>query len=244
MTKQEYIQSLKKEVEQFHPFLRDRLFAAMQKETAIDSYDYTHGNNEQGADFIVITRDGVTKKEIAVAVIVKSGSITNSLETVERQISQSKTDKKNQDGEDFSVRRFWVITNNTISKNARDYIKDKFKNLNIEFWDYQEVVRLSDLYMGDDWLEPHHSTNTFLQTKRQYFVDMMSRNSLAQNLGEFSLRQTVVERKAEYNSNQQKNDPPKKVNVLECAKKRKMILLEGGFGTLSIKLCHSPPSII
>lgn len=31
MTKQEYVQSLKKEVEQFHPFLKDRLFAAMQK---------------------------------------------------------------------------------------------------------------------------------------------------------------------------------------------------------------------
>ena len=91
MTKQEYIQSLKKEVEQFHPFLRDRLFAAMQKETAIDSYDYTHGNNEQGADFIVITRDGVTKKEIAVAVIVKSGSITNSLN--DRFLNQKQTKK-------------------------------------------------------------------------------------------------------------------------------------------------------
>lgn len=238
MTKQEYIQSLKKEVEQFHPFLRDRLFAAMQKETAIDSYDYTHGNNEQGADFIVMTRNSVTKREYAVAVIVKSGSITNSLDVIERQISQSTTDRKNQNGEEFSVRSFWVITNNTISKNARDYINKKFDNLNIEFWDYQEVVRLSDLYMGDDWLEPHHSTNTFLQTKRQYFVDMMSRNSLAQNLGEFSLRQTVVERKAEYNSNQQKNDPPKKVNVLECAKRRKMILLEGGFGSGKTRMLH------
>lgn len=238
MTKQEYVQSLKKEVEQFHPFLKDRLFAAMQKKKVIVSYDYTHGNNENGADFIVITRDGITKNEIAIAVIVKSGSITNSLEIVERQISQSKTNRKNQNGEAFSVRKFWVITNNSISKNARDNINEKFKNLNVEFWDYQEVIKLSDLYMGDDWLEPHHSINTFLLTKRQYFVDMMSRNSLAQNFGEFSLRQTVIERKVEYNNSQQKNDSPKKVNVLECAKKWKMILLEGGFGSGKTRMLH------
>ena len=213
MTKQEYIQSPKKEVEQFHPFLRDRLFAAMQKETAIDSYDYTHGNNEQGADFIVITRDGVTKKEIAVAVIVKSGSITNSLEAVERQISQSKTDKKNQDGEEFSVRRFWVITNNTISKNARDYIKDKFKNLNIEFWDYQEVVRLSDLYMGDDCLNIIRQIPSCRQTA--HFVDMMSEFPCPK-FREFSLRQTVERRP---NTIASAEMTAKEVNVLECAKK-------------------------
>lgn len=237
MTKQEYIQSLKKEVELFHPFL-NRLFIAMQKKGVVAFCDYTHGPNEVGADFILITHDSITEEELAIAVIVKVGSISNSLEDVERQISQSKTNRRKQNGDEFSVRKFWVVTNNTISNNAKAQINEKFKNNDIDFWDYQKVIKMCDKYMGDDWLEPHHSTNTFLQTKRQFFVDMMSRSSLAQNLGEFSLRQTVVERKAEYNSNLQKNDPPKKVNVLECAKKRKMILLEGGFGSGKTRMLH------
>lgn len=237
MTKQEYIQSLKKEVEQFHPFL-NRLFLTMQKKGVVTFCDYTHGPNEVGADFILISHDSITEEEVAIAVIVKVGSISNSLEDVERQVAQSKTNRRKQNGDEFSVRKFWVVTNNTISNNAKAQINEKFKNNDIDFWDYQKVIKMCDKYMGDDWLEPHHSTNTFLQTKRQYFVDVMSRNSLAQNLGEFPLRQTVVERKAEYNSNQQKNDPPKKVNVLECAKKRKMILLEGGFGSGKTRMLH------
>lgn len=236
-TKQEYIQSLKKEVDDFHPFL-NKLFMAMQKQNVIVFCDYTHGPNEVGADFILITHDSITEEEIAIAVIVKVGSIANSLENVERQISQSKTNRRKQNGDEFSVRKFWVVTNNIISNNAKAQINDKFKNNDIDFWDYQKIIKMCDKYLGDDWLELHHSTNTFLLAKRQYFEDMMSRNSLAQNIGDFSLRQTIVERKAEYNSNQQKNDQPKKVNILECAKKRKMILLEGGFGSGKTRILH------
>ncbi|OWV19267.1 hypothetical protein [Fibrobacter sp. UWB3] len=132
MNKQEYIQSLKDEVKQFHPFLK-RLFMAMVNKDVLVNVDYTHGPNEVGADFILIKRDPILDENTAISVIVKTGSLRNALGDVERQIDESKAPRKDINGNNIFVREFWVVTNSTISNNARTLIQDKFKNQNIVF---------------------------------------------------------------------------------------------------------------
>ncbi|OWV19266.1 hypothetical protein B7991_08415 [Fibrobacter sp. UWB3] len=62
---------------------------------------------------------------------------------------------------------------------------------------------------------------------------------------DFPLRQTILERHASYNQNKSKNKPTQKINILEYVKTKKIMLLEGGFGSgktrilnqLGIDLC-------
>jgi hypothetical protein len=230
MNKQEYIQSLKDEVKQFHPFLRS-LFIAMVNKDVLINVDYTHGPNELGADFILTKRDSILGENTAISVIVKTGSLRNALGEVERQIEESKAPRKDQNGNVVFVREFWVVTNSTISNNTRTLIQEKFKNLNIVFWDDSRIETACNSFLGDDWNTSRHSTKNFLADRKKFFTNAIERNSLIQVADDFPLRQTIIERHTSYNQNKTKNKSAQKINILEFVKTKKMMLLEGGFGS-------------
>ena len=244
MNKQEYIQSLKDEVKEFHPFLRS-LFMAMVNKGLLVKIDYTHGPNEVGADFILTKKDVILDENTAISVIVKTGSLRNTLGEVERQIDESKAPRKDQNGNVVFVREFWVMTNSTISNNTRTLIQDKFRNLNIVFWDDSRIETACNNFLGNDWLSPHHSTKNFLIERKKFFIDAIERDSLIPATEELPLRQTILERHASYNQNKAKNKPAQKINILDYVKTKKIMLLEGGFGSgktrilnqLGIDLC-------
>lgn len=235
---------MKDEVKQFHPFLK-RLFMAMVNKDVLVNVDYTHGPNEVGADFILIKRDPILDENTAISVIVKTGSLRNALGDVERQIDESKAPRKDINGNNIFVREFWVVTNSTISNNARTLIQDKFKNQNIVFWDDSKIEATCNKFLGNDWLSPHHSTKNFLTERRKFFVEAIKKYSFCPAMEDFPLRQTILERHASYNQNKSKNKPTQKINILEYVKTKKIMLLEGGFGSgktrilnqLGIDLC-------
>lgn len=245
MNKQEYIQSLKDEVNQFHPFLK-KLFDSMILNGTLISLDYTHGVNENGADFVLKKRDSALDEEISIAVIVKTGQIKNSLDIIERQISEAKAVRSDKNGNDYTIREFWVLTNSTISNNARTQIHEHFKNYSIQFIDSQKIENLCNRNMGEDWLSPHHSTKNFLMDRKKFFVEAIDRYSLISASENFPLRQTILERHASYNQNKTKNKSTSKINILDFVKNKKLMLLEGGFGSgktrilnqLGIDLCQ------
>lgn len=74
MNKQEYIQALKDEVKEFHPFLK-RLFMAMEKHGKISMIDYTHGPNENGSDFVLKENGDILDENVYIGVIVKTGPL-------------------------------------------------------------------------------------------------------------------------------------------------------------------------
>lgn len=245
MNTQEYIQSLKDEVNQLHPFLK-KLFDSMVLKGALSSCDYTHGTNENGADFVLKKRDAALDEEISIAVIVKTGQIKNCLDIIERQISESKAKRLDKNGNEFTIREFWVLTNSTISNNARTQIQERFKNCNIQFIDVQKIESLCNKNMGEDWRSPHHSTKNFLTDRKKFFVEAIDRNSLIPASENFPLHQTILERHTSYNQSKTKHKATQKINILDFVKTKKMMLLEGGFGSgktrilnqLGIDLCQ------
>lgn len=76
------LRSLTHEVNDLHPVL-DNLF---KKDQTISRYEYTHGPNEMGADFILARVDPTLGEENYIGLVVKSGDIKQDFSSVERQI--------------------------------------------------------------------------------------------------------------------------------------------------------------
>lgn len=67
------IKSYRSEVNEFHPFLRNFL----PKLPYVKHVEYTHGNREYGADFILVTEDVILLKESYIGVVVKRIKLNN-----------------------------------------------------------------------------------------------------------------------------------------------------------------------
>ncbi|CAH1000956.1 hypothetical protein LEM8419_01969 [Neolewinella maritima] len=138
---EEKIKSYKKEVTEFHPFLKNFL----PKVPHIKHVEYTHGNSEYGVDFILIEEDDKLKSEKYIGVIVKTGKIRqSSVEGIERQIRESfKMPKIVFNGsKEVNLKTVWLISNDTITSNARRKIFKYFREVNIEVIDSLLLSRL------------------------------------------------------------------------------------------------------
>lgn len=243
--KRMYIESLKKEVRDFHPFL-EKLFNSMVQKGALIKFDKTHGVNEVGADFVLTRKDDITESTDYIGVIVKVGSITKDLEEIERQISQCNVSRNDANGNVISIKDHWVITNGDISGNARREINEKFKNCKIEFFDVLSIINLCDKYMGNSWLNPLHSTNEYLKIRKNIFSEAMQRNSLIDIPEEYQFQRIILEKKSNYNKEPKKGEGIHKVNIIEYSKTKKMSIIDSGFGSgktwllnqIGYKLCQ------
>ncbi len=135
------IQSYKDEVKELHPFLRN-FFAYLPYTKHVE---YTHGNREYGSDFILIQEDQILLKEKYIGVVVKSQKITQSdIENVERQINESfRMPKTIFNGQKkISLDTVWLITNNKITTNAKDKIREYFKDRNVTIIELDYLTNL------------------------------------------------------------------------------------------------------
>lgn len=78
------IESLHREVDDFHPVLR----VLLPRLPTVTHVEYKQGPSEKGADFVIIKRDEALDEEIYIGVICKVGKITQSNSEVERQIEE------------------------------------------------------------------------------------------------------------------------------------------------------------
>ena len=132
--------NLKKEVDDLHPHLE----AFLPKLEYITHVEYTHGPNEWGADFVITKQNNLTGSVSYVGVIVKNGTITQSLvDDVNRQISECAKIKRPIGNGDHRVRmnEVWVIANGTISNNAREKIHETH-GLGVAFTNRKELATL------------------------------------------------------------------------------------------------------
>ena len=137
----EKIESYTNEVNDFHPFLKNFLGQIPK----IKHVEYTHGNREYGADFILILEDDILLKETYVGVVVKIKKIRQSnVDEIERQINESfRLPKTIFNGQkEVSLDTVWLITNNSITDNAKEKIKWYFQNKNLSIIDVDMLVNL------------------------------------------------------------------------------------------------------
>lgn len=139
------IEGYNNEVKELHPFLRN-LFSQMPQ---IKRVEYNHGNGEFGADFLLVEEDQVLLKEVYTGVVVKSKKIQQKdVDEIERQINEAfRMPKIIFNGQKkVSLNKVWLLTNKTISRNAKEKIQEYFKGNNIEIIDIDLLIRLVDKY--------------------------------------------------------------------------------------------------
>ncbi len=134
--KRSHLQKIKSEVDDFHPLLQ-QLFPKLEN---IRSVDYTHGQNERGADFILEKYDPTLSQSIYVGVIAKLGKIHQDFTEIERQIDECKMSRLTEGGKkEIFLNEIWVVTNENITNNAKEKIHHKFPATSIQFIDYQKL---------------------------------------------------------------------------------------------------------
>ena len=78
------LRSLTDEVREVHPLLR----AVFTNDGTISRFEYTHGTNEMGADFVLARKDPTLGDENYIGVVVKCGNIRQDHADVKRQIEE------------------------------------------------------------------------------------------------------------------------------------------------------------
>lgn len=143
------IESLHREVDDFHPVLR----VLLPRLPTVTHVEYKQGPTEKGADFVIIKRDEALDEEIYIGVICKVGKITQSNSEVERQIEECQLFPRfiYSGSKNIHLNEIWVITNSSISNNAQEKIYLKFKSTNIKFVDGEKTCSLISKYYPEFW---------------------------------------------------------------------------------------------
>lgn len=143
------IESLHREVDDFHPVLR----VLLPRLPTVTHVEYKQGPSEKGADFVIIKRDEALDEEIYIGVICKVGKITQSNSEVDRQLEECKIFPRliSSGSKNIHLNEIWVITNASISNNAQEKIHLKFKSTNIKFVDGEKTCSLISKYYPEFW---------------------------------------------------------------------------------------------
>lgn len=221
------IRNLTDEVNQFHPLLKDLL----PRLPAVSTVEYTHGQHEMGADFVVVIQDATLDSVEYVGLIVKIGDVRQNHDTIDRQIKECSVPRIIDGGKKkIHLNQIWVVTNGGISENAKIKINENYNNKNIKFiWD-EQIITLVDKYLPEYWEDMDRNIGLYLSAVGRRVQDLNSRFGILEiTQDDFYVEQDVV--RIEFDSKKKflsrKNTPQKLSSVL---KKERFVLVEAGMG--------------
>ncbi|MBC2732018.1 NACHT domain-containing protein [Thiobacillus sp.] len=157
--KRAQIEALDNEVKELHPLLDD-LFRDME---GIAYVEYTHGQDEMGADFVLEKVDPNLGVSTYVGVVVKAQKILQNFTDVERQIDECQVRRLIQNGKkEVRLPEVWVISSKGYSNNAKEKISDKFPTRTIHFFDSDWLVDQVDRHLPLFWHQLPTATGSYL----------------------------------------------------------------------------------
>lgn len=222
------LRGLTREVEQFHPLLKDLL----PKLPRVSKVDYTHGQSEMGADFVLTLHDQTLDTEEYVGLIVKSGDIRQDHESLERQIKECSLPRTFDGGKKkIHLNQIWVISNGSISANAKEKIHEEYKSRNIKFiWD-ERLITLVDQHYPEYWVDLDKSVAIYLSAVSRRAQDLNSKQSLLDlTHDDFYIPQDIVriDPDARKKFSIRTKSPATKLSI--TLKKERFICVEAGMG--------------
>lgn len=172
------IANIKYEVKEFHPLL-DSVFRKM---TTLKSVMYTHGPNEKGADFILTKESEELGDTEYIGIIAKVGKITQSFLTVQEQIDECTMKRFSCNGKkEIYLSEVWVVTNGSISENAKEKIHDKFRAQKIKFVDLNSLLNLTEKYFPDYGVDINIGDLNCLSQQREFCAQREQKFNLLPN---------------------------------------------------------------
>jgi hypothetical protein len=228
------ITAISNEVAELHPLINDILNGIPQKVLV----EYTHGTQEMGADFIFIRNDDILLNETFIGILIKCGDIKQNLADVERQISECiEIPRKVISGRsDVYLNEIWIVSNGSISNNAKEKIHAKYRNTNIRFIMAEKLIDLIDRHYPQYWVNIDGATVGYLSTVAENAQNRIIRQSvLANENGIFYIPQEVSEseKTADYvhsKSRAKQRKQPETSSLLLALEKHDAIFLEGAMG--------------
>ena len=225
--KREKLASLKDEVKDFHPLL-DIIFPKLPR---VNHFEYTHGNNEKGADFILQRIDDTTNEPEYIGVIVKKGPIKSSLTNIFDQIDDCDSDRLMFNGKiKIRLDEIWIISNEHITLRAKEKINERFSTRKIKFLDRDITIKWIDSYSPHFWTSLALDIGQYLDSVFQSMSEMDAAYSLLPaDVEPFYIQINL--RKVEHSYTLNKIKKPTTIDILELLKKQDIILIEGGPGS-------------
>ncbi|WP_147468055.1 NACHT domain-containing protein [Pseudomonas coronafaciens] len=225
--KLERVKNLSDEVKDLHPVLRE-LFRCMPSITEVN---YTQGNREMGADFVLTRYDDELMEQDYVGVIVKSTSIKQNHEDVRRQIRECEVARPIENGKkEIHLNEIWIITSQDITRSAQDSIHHEHKNTKIKFFDCEKLVKLLDRFYPTYWDFTNLKINRFIAKQLTSIDAYGSTHSLTpQKSARIELDQKIIRILRDDNKRFQRK-AQKAVSLINEIKKNRFIYVQGSMG--------------
>ena len=171
----EQIEAIQDEVKGFHPLLNDIL----RRLGNVLYVEYTHGQDEMGADFVIERTDPSIMETYHVGVVAKTEKILQNFTALERQIDECDVKRFIWQGkQEIRLQEIWVITSQSVSENAKKKISDKYSNRKIHFFGADWLVDQIDLHSPYYWHQLPNATGTYLATLSRNIDELDAQTSL------------------------------------------------------------------
>lgn len=223
------LRSLTHEVNDLHPVL-DNLF---KKDQTISRYEYTHGPNEMGADFILARVDPTLGEENYIGLVVKSGDIKQDFSSVERQIDECTLERYFDQGrKKIYINEVWVVCNGNISNNAERKIYEKYKSKNIKFIDLPKLANWIDKSYSIFWDEISVELSGYFSNILSEINLLESSHSVVNNIPIMEIESKLLEiKKKRFQKNPVRLKSVQTQTLSSVLENEDFILIEGGMGT-------------
>ncbi len=230
------INNIDNEVDELHPILEE-LFRQMPD---IVDFEYTHGNTEMGADFVLEIKQKALESKYHAAVIAKTGKIQQDMNTLERQISECDIPRFFRGGkEKIRTTEIWVVATNNITRNAQEKIHEKYRNRKIEFIDGKRLSKLIEQHLPNYWDKIPFEISVYLADTNKKNAEMDRGTSLlGSGYDEVYIEHDICEVPPSQYIRGKKlpKTKPTKIDIHDAIKHHKFILIEGHMGCGKSKL--------
>ena len=231
------IENISNEVDELHPLLAN-LF---QQHPKISHYEYTHGPDELGADFILTRTDDILDTTEHIGIIAKRGKIHLDLTNVERQIEECTMIPRKIEGgkKEVILSQVWVVATDTITKGAREKIHAKYPGTNVTFIPGDKLASLVYRFIPYYGAEVRLPVSSYLSDTAARTEELDRNSDLLQLGGEpIYIPQDVVRVEIDpYRRGKRKKDPKyKRVDIKAEIANNKLLLVEANMGGGKTKL--------
>lgn len=232
----ERIKAINDEVHELHPLLRD-LFRNIP---TVQHVDYTQGNREMGADFVITKVDPSIFVEDYIGVIVKTDQIKQDHEDVRRQVRECALPRPVEGGKkNIHLTEIWVVTSKNITRGAQDVIHSEYKNTKIRWFDSEKLVKLIDSYLPQFWEHVNARVSGYVAEQRHRIEGHASLHSLVSaRLAHIQIEQQI-QRIPEEVRHKFRGKLPKPTTLVDQIIRRNLIYIEGQMGAGKSQLLRS-----
>lgn len=239
------IEKITNEVNELHPLLENTL----PKLPNVKSWEYTHGQYERGADFIIEVENATTGRRTHIGVVVKCGKISGAKVTdIEEQINECSEERAYKVSQRVRCSEVWVFSSGGYSERAKEKLQARFPGRSVEFFGPEDIATYVDNHFSYYWDDIPNDVGVYFQKLSSKLEAIDSSTSLVDSTsdGEIYIDLDTYERiNKKYTHTGTSKPSNKTIDFLKeaCSTEFGLLEAEMGFGKsrlarrLALSLC-------